>query len=411
LKTDAIIIGTELDGLIAAIRLREHGYSVRMIGNGGGSLHYAPEGIHVLGFSPRSDEEIICEPLELISQLDQSHPYRKVGIDQIRNALDWFVNISGEIHQKITISGHNELAVSATGLSIPVYGTSEHQATVGKIGGKTAALVRFRGYRDFPVELVAIELGKTGTKTEIVDVVAPGDAVENAALAKSFDELEETDSYFTALKGSIPSYADVMLFPAVMGLSNFHRTLASAERVLGMPCLEVPTLPPSVPGMRLERALTNHLRNGTASLHSCSGISRSSLETDRIVVWDDMGRQYEASLVIVSNGGVLMGGLDVDSYGVVHETSFGFKTYQSEPLKATTVDRSLNALHITGVETDDALRPQRNGSGFCRNAFVTGRTLPHWNPAMECSTEGVCVATGWAAAENAHEYLESLNVA
>jgi anaerobic glycerol-3-phosphate dehydrogenase len=66
-------------------------------------------------------------------------------------------------------------------------------------------------------------------------------------------------------------------------------------------------------------------------------------------------------------------------------------------------------LHIAGVETDNALRPQSSGSGICHNVFVTGRTLAHWNPAAECSAEGVSVATGWVAAENAHGYLQALN--
>ena len=104
-----------------------------------------------------------------------------------------------------------------------------------------------------------------------------------------------------------------------------------------------------------------------------------------------------------------MGGLDVDSHGVIHEASLGLETYQSEPLNAISVDQSLHALHTTGVETDKALRPKRNGSDTIQNVFVTGRTLAHWNPAAESSSEGVSIATGWAAAENAHQYLEEHN--
>lgn len=410
MKTDAIVIGSELDGLVAATRLREHGYSIRMFSNGAGSLHYAPDGIHVLGYSPRGHEEIVVEPLATISQLNQRHPYRRIGVGQLRKALDWFIKITEEIHQTVTINGRNELAVSPAGLSVPVYGTSKHQATVKKLSGKPVAIVRFQEYRDFPIELIAVELGKTGAEVNIVDVEAPGGIVENAALAKAFDALEETDPYFATLKGSVPAHTEVILFPAVMGLSGFRETLTSAQRVLGVACLEVPTLPPSVPGMRLERAFSHHLQSMSTALHTGAGINCSSLDDEgRIVVCDDMGRRFEASVLIVSSGGVLMGGLDVDSYGVIHETSFGFQTFQSEPLQASTVDQSLHALHIAGVETDNALRPQSSGSGICHNVFVTGRTLAHWNPAAECSAEGVSVATGWVAAENAHGYLQALN--
>ncbi|MFV2035673.1 MAG: FAD-binding protein [Halocynthiibacter sp.] len=272
------------------------------------------------------------------------------------------------------------------------------------------AIVRFGKYRDFPTELMAIELGNTGAEVNIVDVEAPGGIVENTALAKAFDALEETDSYFATLKGSLPAHTEVVLFPAVMGLSGYSLILAAAERALGVHCLEAPTLPPSVPGMRLERALSRHLRSRGMALHTGAGINISSFdEKDRVVVWDDMGRRFEASVLIVSNGGVLMGGLDVDSYGLIHETSCGFQTFHSEPLRAATIDWCLNALHAAGVETDHELRPRRNGSGICHNVFVTGRTLAHWNSAVECSAEGVCIATGWAAAENAHRVLDALN--
>jgi anaerobic glycerol-3-phosphate dehydrogenase len=100
-----------------------------------------------------------------------------------------------------------------------------------------------------------------------------------------------------------------------------------------------------------------------------------------------------------------MGGLDVDSHGAVHETALGLAVHQSEPLAAESVDRSLDALHVAGVETDSDLRPVTRGATVYDNVFVTGRTLAHWNPVAEGSAEGVSITTGWAAAEAAHAYL------
>ena len=40
------------------------------------------------------------------------------------------------------------------------------------------------------------------------------------------------------------------------------------------------------------------------------------------------------------------------------------------------------------------------------NVYVTGRTLAHWNPAVEASAEGVAIVTGWLAARSVHAYLE-----
>lgn len=408
MKTDAIIIGSELDGLVAATRLCERGYSVRMFTAGAGSLHYSPDGIHVLGYSPTDSEEHVTNPFEAISRLDQDHPYRKVGDAQIDKALIWFADLVASFNQKVTINKLNELAISPAGLGIPVLGISKHQATVEKLDGKNVAIVVFNGHRDFPAELIAVKLRKRSASSRIIPVDAPEELLENAALAKSFDRLENMEAYFAAIKEVIPAETNIVLFPAVMGFSRQHEVLAVAKRVLGMSCLEVPTLPPSVPGMRLEHAFNRHLKNSGVVIHTGAEIIRSSIdEREGIVIWDNMGRQYEATTIVLSSGGILMGGLDVDSHGIIHETCLGLDTYQSEPLNALSVDQSLDALHAAGVETDSALRPTCNGSGFVPNVFVTGRSLSCWNPAVESSAKGVSITSGWAAAENAHLYMEA----
>lgn len=352
----------------------------------------------------------MTEPFEAIAQLNQDHPYKKIGEGQIEKALNWFIDRVDDFDQQVTINGHNALAVSPAGLDIPVFGITRHQATIERLEGKRVGIVVFRGHRDFPAELISVGLEKKGTPACIIQADAPGGLLENAALAKSFDAIDDLDVYFARLKESVPTETDAILFPAVMGFTRNREVLAAAERIFGMPCLEVPTLPPSIPGMRLEHAFDRHLKTNSVAIHAGAGISQSSLDGhEGIVITDNMDRQYKASIVIVSSGGVLMGGLEVNSYGVIHETSLGLDTYQSEPLNAVSVDQSLNALHIAGVETDSTLRPTRNGSGPINNVFVTGRTLAHWNPAAESSTEGVCISTGWAAAENAHQYLEALN--
>lgn len=102
-----------------------------------------------------------------------------------------------------------------------------------------------------------------------------------------------------------------------------------------------------------------------------------------------------------------MGGLEVGSDGKIREMTMDLAVHQSRPLDARSVDASLHALHGAGVKTGHDLRPRSNGKDDYENVFVTGRTLAHWNPAEESSADGVAIATGWAAAEFANEYLEA----
>lgn len=406
MKTDVLIVGAELDGLIAATRLLDHGRSVRMLSTGVGSLHYAPGGIHVLGYAPDGNQRTLSSPFDAISHLDEHHPFQTIGTEKVRTALDWFFADAGPAAHCFRSNGNNALTVSPAGLGIPVYGVARHQANFECLSGKQAAIVRVRHHRDFPAELLALELGKTGVDAHIVEIDAPGSVVENAGLARAFDALDDGDGYFSGLASQIPDGTEVVMFPAVLGLREHSRVMAAVERALGIPCLEVPTLPPSVPGMRLQFAFERSLNDRGVIIHTGVHIERPRIEGRHCVsLVDDMGRTHDASAIIVSTGGILMGGLDVDSRGAVRETVLGLDVHQSEPLNALSVDQSLSALHLAGVVTDGDLRPASNGSTAYENVFVTGRTLAHWNPAEESSAEGVSIATGWVAAEAAHAHL------
>lgn len=409
MKTDAIVIGAELDGLLAAARLCELGYSVRMFSNGAGSLHYSPDGLHVLGYLPSDESEMITMPLNSITELDMDHPYQKLGVEKVSNALDWYIELVSSIHYPIELYPQNKKVVSPAGQFVPACGISRGQSTLENLNGKNIVLVGFEGHRDFPCDLISVELQKQGFQITIIETSAPGLVLENAAIASAFDTLGDPAVFFSALKKQLPLHTDLAVFPAIMGMTGYNKVLSAAEQALEIPCLELPTLPPSVPGMRLEHCFRNHLKKSRVQIHTGAALEEHTLESGGVIVLrDSMGHQYKADVVIISNGGVLMGGVEIDSYGQTREKIFGLTTYQSTSLKAETVADFLNALHHAGVETDDRLRPRKNNTGVLPNMFVTGRSLSHWNSAVESSNEGVCISTGWAAAEYACNYLEEM---
>ncbi len=407
MNTDILIFGAELDALIAALRLSQRGHGVRVLAAGAGSLHYAPGGIHMLGYLSEGDGEAVSSPMAGISALDVRHPYRLLGAERIESALDWFFAAAGKAGLKFRVNGANVTALTPAGLGLPVYAPTEKQATMEDLRGRKVAVVRFRGHRDLPAGIVVSGLSRQGIETTLVTVDPPGPSPESIDMARAFDGQADFGKYFAGIKACFPEGTECALFPAVLGLDSHNRVAGEAEAALGMPCLEVPTLPPSVPGIRLYRALTRELERNGVLLHL--GVEAGEIiagDGKCTAVRDDMGRVYEASAFIVATGGVLMGGLDVDSFGKVRETTFALEVFQGAPLDAQTVDRSLAALHQSGVECDASLRPVAGGKRVHDNLFVTGRTLGHWNPSLEASSEGVSIATGWAAAEEARIYLE-----
>lgn len=407
MKTDVIIVGAELDGQVAALRLLEHGYNVRIFARGGGSLHYAPGGIHLLGYSKEQDGEPLISPLDSMASLAPRHPYQVIGPERVGKALDWFFAASGEMDQHFRANGGNTTTLTPAGFGLPTYAPFHLQAGFEALRGKRIAVAQFRGHRDFPAGLIATELAKLEFSVDRIVVEPPGGRAENVALAKAFDRLDDPRAFFQDTAKLLPLGTELVLFPALLGLEN-HQQVSEAAATMGFACLEVPTLPPSVPGLRLTRAFERRLLSGGAAIHFGAQVTGTGTGDDRVAaVTDQQERSFDAAAFILASGGVLMGGLEVDSTGAVREPTFGLKVHQTAPLTAERVDHTLDALHQAGIEINQQLRPRRNGSHAHDNLFVTGSTLGHWNPPQEASAEGVSIATGWAAAEAAHTYLEN----
>ena len=405
MRMDALVIGGELDGLLAATRLRELGHSVCLVARSAGSLHYAAGGVHVLGsVANGTGRHAVAMPLADMAQLDVRHPYALAGAAGMKAALGW----AGDTLARCgippsTADGRNATAITPAGLKQPIFMPAANQATFEKIQGRRVVVVRFEGHRDLPAGLLVSALREAGMAVDSVTVPSPTANCDNLGIARAFDRLADAGAWFAAIAKHRPAGSEIALFPAVLGLDRHDAIVEAASDALGLTVLEVPTLPPSVPGMRWARSLeTDLIRNG-CTLRRGVRIVAADRAGDRIrAVVDENGRRIEAAAIVLATGGVLMGGLDVDSAGLIRETALGLEVAQENPLVAGSPTAMLAALHGAGIETDSALRPSRNGAASLRNVFVTGRSLAHWHPAEEISAEGVAIVTGWLAAESAH---------
>lgn len=407
MKTDALVLGGELDGLVAALRLLEKGRSVRLLAMGGGALHYAPDGLHLLGYLPTNAAGAVEAPFAAMAQLAECHPLRLIGTAQVRSALDGFVAWARELGLGFRSTGANVEAVASAGQSVPCYALGPHQAAASDLRNGPVAVVSFDGHRDAPAGLLLAGLRRRQIDASPLRLAAPCGNPESPRLARFFDALPDPAAYFAAIKPRLPAGCGCALFPAVLGLDRHDEVAGAAERALAVPCREFPTLPPSIPGLRLSRALTARLRRAGALIHDGARPRGASVAQGRCrLLYDAADRGFAADTYIAATGGLLMGGLAVEPDGRVRESVFGLDVIQTAPLAAERPDRTLAALHEAGVATDERLRPLASGRPAVDNLFVTGRTLAHWNPSAESSAEGVAIATGWAAAEAASSYLE-----
>ena len=401
MKTDVLIIGSELDAYVAAIRLEELGISSRIITNGKGSSIYSMGDIKVL----RSYENR-C-PFKSFGQLNKDHPYNLIGLEKVKQSINWFFekDIINELGYKMFEK--NKDTISPIGLRIPSYGGYRNLASFDEIKDKNVAIFKFDGHKDFHSELISNSIQDYVSSIKLIEInkPLPNLSSDNSGIAQSFDKLTNPNEYFFNIKNKINNEFDVLLFPAVLGIRNHIKIMESANKILSIKCLEVPTLPPSIPSIRLSKSIEREILK-KSNIHHGSFVIGTNVQNNICEsIIDNSKRTINAKAFIVANGGILMGGLKVRSDGEVIEELFNSKTIFKAHMSSNKSYESINALQDSGVLTDENLNPTNKDNIKLKNIFFTGRNLANWNPSLEFSSEGVSIASGWHSANNVFNYL------
>src|SRR6185437_16515877 len=115
--------------------------------------------------------------------------------------------------------------------------------------------------RDFHPSLCAANLERAGIEARAVNVDVKLERADTntLGLARRFDDEKWRRQFCSELSLTLRAEEAVGL-PAMLGLRDPHEVLADVEHRLGRRVFEIPTLPPSVPGMRLYEILRTALR-------------------------------------------------------------------------------------------------------------------------------------------------------
>ena len=408
MKTDVIIIGAELDAFVTSIRLNELGFNTRIFSSGKGSLLYSLGNIKILNLVETTNEK--NSPFSLFDNLELNHPYNIIGKENVKKSIDWFFSLNFFNRIKINQYSYNINTLSPIGRKIPCIGLYYKQICFNDLKNQEISIVEFENHKDFHSELIAKSIKKIAKSIEIIKIQQPDDSKnsDSSSLAISFDNLASSENYFNSLKKRLNKNSSIVIFPAVLGLNKYIRVIQTAEKILNKKCVEAPTLPPSIPAIRLNLDLEKEVMEHN-NLHKGSVISKAKIENNKcLYLMDNFERIFNADAFVVSNGGVLMGGIKVYSNGDIRENIFNPKIQNNNHLLKDKSSESLNALQTSGVLTNNKLNPFLDDDSIINNVFYTGRNLANWNPSTEFSGEGISIASGWYTANNIAEYMESL---
>ena len=383
---DVVVVGAGLAGLTAAVRLAESGARVLVLAKGVGATHLSPCTIDVLGYAP----DRVDRPLEAVDGLGADHPYSLVGRDAIVAAAAWW----REAMPYVGGVEENLLLPTAVGALKPSALVPETMAA--GTGTDPVCVVGFRALKDFHAALLADNLRRAGIDARSVelDVLPEGRVDANSlAFARAFDD----PGFRNHVAGSLHlGEGERVAFPAVLGVtSEAWRTL---QDQLGRPVFEVPTLPPSVPGMRVAKALRERLRQARGRLvvnNVVIGAERSGDRVTALRVRVGLREVMQrADWVVLATGGFASGGLELDSHWQASEVALGLPVTgvpAAERFTPSYFDDQ--PMGRAGVAVGRDLRPDG-----LENVLVVGATLAGAQPWKEKSGDGISLATGYHAA-------------
>lgn len=403
-----VVIGAGLAGLVAALRLAEGGADVTVVATGSGSLPLSPGTIDVMGYAPGR----VASPREAVAALAGSdHPYAHLA-DSLDDALAWF----GERVAGLRYAGDaaaNMLLPTAVGVPRPTAMAPSAMAAADLRGGARLVVVGLAALKDFFPSLMADNLSRAeGLPAPVSVRHAQTDAsprpdradVAPQVFARALDDPAFRRVLADALRG-LAEPGETVALPAVLGLTRPGEVHDELQERLGAPVAEIATLPPSVPGMRLDATLRAAVQRaggrvvlGTSAVGAEDGGGRLTGVVVRQAARDTV---LPADAVVLATGGFAAGGLELDSRGALHEKVLGLPV--AGPPDG---DRGLSARHLdhqplmaAGVAVGADGRPVDGaGAPVWSNLWAAGAIVAGAQPWREKSGEGIAIAGGYAVA-------------
>ena len=406
---DILVIGAGPAGLLAAWSARQRGATVRLVAAGIGSTHVMPGWVGVL----QTDGDLFAALTEWIAG-HPAHPYALTGLDALNGGVAAFREVCGQAGLHYVgdpASGSNFRLPTALGAA-QVAALAPESFAAGDLRQRGDMLIAgLAGWRDFYPRLCAENLSRQGYPAQGVTFDLPEmralsrfDATP-VGLARLFDRPEVRERVAGQIRPRLDGAARVGL-PAVIGYVSVAEAWRDLQDRLGVPLFEIPTLPPSVPGIRVFDAFKQALRQAGVPIFLDMTATRGIVEGDRLtgVVIPTVSREavYRADHVILATGGLYGGGIASDHHGQMREVILDLPLCVPGGLGDWFADRLISEqghpVHYAGVRANDQLQPvDAAGDVLLENVRIAGRLLAGYNPVIEGSTEGVLLATAYRA--------------
>ncbi|HEX7197652.1 MAG TPA: anaerobic glycerol-3-phosphate dehydrogenase subunit B [Candidatus Limnocylindria bacterium] len=406
-RADVVVIGAGLAGLSCAAELAEAGVRVFVAAKGMATTHWTHGGLDV---AAPSGARSVREGIRRLATIN-AHPYQTLAADTEGAVTAHLARMAsaGLPHAGTLDDALVPVPTAIGSLRPAAILPSAQAAALDEWAGEGIVLVGVQRFRDSWAAYAARNLASAawaGGPAEVhgVTVELPGlERLHNIAphvLARLFQDAGWRSRALAAIARALPSGAQRVAVPAVLGIEAHAEVHAEAERVLGHRVFEVASLPPSVPGLRLFEALRQRILAAGGRIQIGFDVVDVERAGRRVVAIHTEAASRTLRIggdaFVLATGGLAGAGIRALHDGSLVERVLGLRV-QAPPPDAWFSDDPLepHPLEAAGIEVGEDLAPAE-----LENVRVIGSALPGMHYLDERCGDGVALASAYRAARS-----------
>lgn len=433
---DVVVIGGGLAGFSSALRCIERGLKTAVVSHGQSAMHFSSGSIDVLSHSPTTGEAV-SNPFDEIAELAKTsslHPYAKLGEKRVFESLSWFQQLMSKhglpLKHQDSMDNHYRISslgtLKSTWLSQPYVWQLDHKfAALNQI--ERVILVSIEGFRDFQPEIAKAKLASLPmfAKKELLTVKitldTSGIAQRNCHEFRSIDvsRLLRQEADFASVCSQLRQVAtpnDLVLMPSILGNGDGLALMEKLAAETHLKFHEVPTMPPSLLGIRIEDTLRRAFIEAGGALHVGDEVTHGVFKQDGdqlslACLYTRKMRTVpiNTKFVVLASGSFFSKGLKAEHHKVIEpifdldiEDIGGRESWYSKHFFSRTSHPFMNF----GVSTNRQFKPLK-AQQCIDNVYCAGSILAHYDPIAHGCGGGVAISTGFHVADAIADSQES----
>lgn len=419
---DVVIIGGGIAGLTCGIALQEKGKRCAIINNGQAAMEFASGSFDLLGKLPSG--QIVQEFCKAFPQLQAQipeHPYSLLGAEQVFAKAQQFEQLTFSLnlglvgsvlanHKRVTpLGGLRESWLSPN--SVPTIKHNEAFAF------DNIAILGIEGYHDFQPHMLAENLKQNSEfkhcqiHTDFLKIPELDYLREHSREFRSVNiaQLLEHKLSFRSLVQEIKQAAGsakAVFLPACFGLDDqyFFECLKNAT---GLALFELPTLPPSLLGIRQRKQLRHRFEQLGGIMMNGDRAIKAEFEGSRVTkIYTQTHEEMAitAKNFVLASGSFFSNGL-IAEFDRIYEPVFGVdilncKKFDKNDRLSWTAQRfaTPQPYQSAGVSINKQCQVSKEGT-FLTNLYAIGSVIGGYNGIELGCGSGVAVVTALTVAE------------